>query len=108
MLIVGACSSGTNGGRSAPSSPSRPDGIDLTVEEAGFVASGELVRIYGPEDDPVPVEVEASRDAVDDQPAWRLEVVAELGAEERRREEWTFWIGIRNDDAVVLRSTGPR
>lgn len=79
----------------------------MTVEEAVLVAGGELVRIYGPEADPVPVEVEPSRDTVDGQLAWRLDVVAEVGAVERRREKWTFWVGIRDDEAVVLRSTGP-
>lgn len=108
FLLTGvACSSDTSEPKPQPSVPVTEPTLGLTVEEAGLVAGGELVRIYGPEEDPVPVEVEASRDSVDSQLVWRLEVVVEVGAEERRREEWIFWVGIRDDEAVVLRFTGP-
>lgn len=108
MLITAACSSGTKGEPTDETVERESEGIGLTVEEAGLVASGELVRIYGSEVDPVPVEVEASRDTVDGQPAWRLEIVAEVGTAERRREDWTLWVAIRDDEAVVVRSAGPR
>lgn len=77
----------------------------LTVEEAGFVATGELFRVFGEAADPVMVEVAATRVDIDRQPAWRLDTVVHVlvdGQVEERR--WRFWVGLDESGApAVLR-----
>ncbi|MCO6503768.1 MAG: hypothetical protein J5I28_11875 [Acidimicrobiales bacterium] len=65
----------------------------LTVEEAGFLAKGELFRIYGETADPVIVSVDATEVEVEGQPGWQLDTLVHVrvdGEVEERR--WRFWV----------------
>lgn len=106
-LLLSAC-----GGDDVPGvgernpGPGRPN---LSFEEAAFIASGEPVRFYGEEADPVPVRVTGELDTVNGQRAWRIHMTVEFTRQGgRAREHWTFWVGFRNEEAGVLRSEGPR
>lgn len=57
----------------------------LTIEEAGFVAKGELFRIYGEDADPVIVEVTATETDIDGQPGWRLDTLVHVLVNNRTR-----------------------
>lgn len=68
--------------------------VRLTVEEAGFLAAGALVDIYGAGADPVPVTVGATRARLDGRPTWRLTLGVEVDVDRRRAlHRWTMWVG---------------
>lgn len=70
----------------------------LTVEEAGFLAKGELFRIYGEAADPVIIEVTAAEADIEGQPGWQLDTVVHIlvdGQVEERR--WRFRVGLDPD-----------
>jgi hypothetical protein len=56
----------------------------LTIEEAGFVAKGELFRI-AEDADPVIVEVTATETDIDGQPGWRLDNLVHVLVNNRTR-----------------------
>jgi hypothetical protein len=88
-ILVAACAQDTE---------ARPPRSNLTLEEAGFLAKGEMFRIYGPDADPVIVEVAAATAILEDRPAWRLDVLADIvvaGRVEPRR--WRIWVGLGDD-----------
>jgi hypothetical protein len=78
----------------------------LTLEEAGFIASGALIEIYGLDADPVPVRVEGSSDELGGQTMWRLDLRVDVTVDgERAEHRWQMWIGTSDDeDATVLRA----
>ena len=78
----------------------------LTLEEAGLVASGTLIEIYGLDADPVPVRVDGSDGVLDGQTMWRLDLRVEVSVDDERvRHVWEMWIGTSDDeDAAVLRA----
>lgn len=101
LLVATACNTSPEG-ESEPEPRFRP-----TVEEAGFVAKGELFRIYGEAADPVIVTVEASAVDVEGQPGWQLDTLVHIridGEVEERR--WRFWVTLNPDGfPAVVRST---
>lgn len=108
---LAACGEGGNG---VPRDPGVRDGgpppgvLNLTFEEAAFIASGRPAAFYGQGADPVPVRVTGERDTLGGQRVWRVEMTVEFTREgERLRERWTLWVGTRDDEGVVLRAEGP-
>lgn len=88
-VLVAACAQDTE---------ARPPRSNLTLEEAGFLAKGELFRIYGPDADPVIVRVAAATTTLEGRPAWRLDVVADVVVEGRvEPRRWRIWVGIDDD-----------
>lgn len=84
------------------------DVLNLTFEEAAFIASGRPVDFYGQGADPVPVRVTGERDILRGQRVWRVEMTVEFTRDgEWLRERWTLWVGSRDDEGVVLRAEGP-
>jgi len=83
---------------------------NLTVEEAGLLASGQLIDIYGLDADPVPVAVAVAVESqiveLDSQMVWQLDLVVDLDEDGQRvRHEWRMWIGTPTDGpAAVLRA----
>lgn len=79
----------------------------LIVEEAGFVAKGELFRIYGEAADPVIVTVDAYAVDVEGQSGWQLDMLVHVlidGVVEERR--WRFWVTLDPDGfPAVVRAT---
>ena len=70
----------------------------LTVEEAGFVAKGELFRIYGEAADPVIVDVAATETDIDGQPGWRLDTLVHILVDDQIQERrWRLWIALDPD-----------
>lgn len=70
----------------------------LTVEEAGFVAKGELFRIYGEAADPVITSVDASAVEVDGQPGWQLDTVVQVLIDRQiQQRRWQFWVALDPD-----------
>jgi hypothetical protein len=70
----------------------------LTVEEAGFVAKGELFRIYGEAADPVLIDVAATEETIDGEPAWRLDTLVHVLVEGQIQERrWRFWVALDPD-----------
>lgn len=70
------------------------DAVPLTVGEAGNLAGGALVEIYGLEADPVPIRLESDREKLSGQTVWRLNLVVEVTIEgTRTTHDWTMWIG---------------
>ena len=69
--------------------------FNLTVEEAGFVAKGELFRIYGEAADPVIIDVAATEDTIEGLPGWRLDTLVHVlvGGDIQERR-WRFWIAL--------------
>lgn len=104
VLALGACGNGPGGGDGRlPPVPFR-----VTEEEASLLVAGELIRIYGLEADPVPVEVSFTRGELDGQPVWRVDALVDVTLEgERVQRRWTFWVGERDGDPAILRSEGP-
>lgn len=80
--------------------------IPLTLEEAGFLAAGALVDIYGERADPVPVHVEDATVRYRGQQMWRLDVTVQVTQEGERTERlWRMWVGTRVDgQAAVVRA----
>lgn len=67
----------------------------LTVEEAGFVAKGELFRHYGEASDPVIVAVDASPVDVEGQPGWQLDTLIQVRVDgEVEERSWRFWVSL--------------
>lgn len=99
LIVVTACST-TLKGEPEPR-------FRLTVEEAGFVATGELFRIYGEVADPVIATVDALAIDVEGQPGWQLDTLVHVridGEVEERR--WRFWVTLDPDGfPAVVRST---
>jgi len=70
------------------------EAMNLTLEEAGLIAGGELVTIYGIESDPVPVNVKSSTIEVDGQRLWQLDITVDVTVEgERTEDRWRMWVG---------------
>jgi hypothetical protein len=94
--LTSACGTGT--GFAPPvvdrEAAAQSDADNLTVEEAGLLASGQLIDVYGLDADPVPMAVESRIVEFDGQMVWQLELVVDLGENGRRvRHEWRMWIG---------------
>ena len=88
LSLVSACNT-------APDPPVGEPRFRLTVEEAGFVAKGELFRIYGDAADPVIVDVSVTETEVNGEPGWLLEVLVNIlvdGDIEQRR--WNLWVAL--------------
>lgn len=85
---------------------SQAQAIPLTLEEAGFLAAGALVDIYGARSDPVPVHVEDSGVRYQGQQMWRLDLTIQVTLEETRVERvWRMWVGtLANGQAGVVRA----
>ncbi len=89
----------------AVSACSQPDqqAPNFTIEEAGFLAKGELFRIYGASTDPVVVAVAGERATLDDRPVWALHLVVEVTEDGARRTvEWDVSVGIGPEGPEVL------
>lgn len=72
--------------------------FNLTVEEAGFVAKGELFRIYEETADPVITNIAATEDTIDGQPGWRLDTLVRVLVDGQIQERhWRFWIALDLD-----------
>lgn len=108
LLFGGAC--GNSGGEADRASETVMEGVapPLTVEEAGKLALGHLVRVYGRRADPVPQSVEWGRDRIGGRIAWRLEMRVAVGeGDERHEERWTVWVGVDEGRPAVLDTRGP-
>lgn len=92
---------------SAERSPLRGD-VAVTKEEAGLLAAGRLIRIYGIEADPVPVRVLFEPATLNGVPVWKVRALIEVTiGGERVERRWTFWVGQQDERPAVLRSVGP-
>lgn len=80
--------------------------VALSLEEAGFLAAGALVDIYGEAADPVPIRVENAGVRYRGQQMWRLDVTVQVTLEGARTERlWRMWVGTLADgDAGVVRA----
>jgi len=97
-LIALASACGTDSGFASPTVDREvaPQSAaeNLTVEEAGLLAAGQLIDIYGLHTDPVPVAVESQIVELDSQRVWQLDLVVDLDEDGQRvRHEWRMWIG---------------
>jgi len=97
-LIALASACGSNAGFAAPivdrEVAPQSAAENLTVEEAGLLAAGQLIDIYGLDADPVPVAVEGRIVELDSQMVWQLNLVVDLDQDGQRvRHEWRMWIG---------------
>lgn len=112
-LVSAACTEETPS--SAPVIDEEPasqaQAVALTLEEAGFLAAGALVDIYGERADPVPVHVGDARVRYRGQQMWRLDVSVQVTLDGKRTERrWRMWVGTRTDGlpAVVRAEERPR
>ncbi len=82
------------------------EAANLTFEEAGFLASGALIDIYGLDADPVPVSVEGDIVEYQGQRVWRLGVSVEVDEDlQRDVHVWRLWVGTPPDGPpAVLRA----
>lgn len=82
------------------------DAVPLTVEEAGLLAGGALVEIYGLDADPVPARVNSDEDVLDGQTVWRLALSVDVTVDDdRTTHTWTMWVGTPDDGPpAVLRA----
>lgn len=106
-MAVMSCSRGDEQTLVVDRAPAPQEGaVDLTIEEAGLIASGELVQIYGREADPVPVRVDRRTDTLGTQQVWRLDLLADVTVEsERVTHRWVMWVGTPTDgNPAVLRA----
>ncbi|MGH3739302.1 MAG: hypothetical protein ACRD29_22775 [Acidimicrobiales bacterium] len=72
--------------------------IPLTLEEAGFLAAGALVDIYGRRADPVPIHIEDTGVRYQAQQMWRLDLTVQVTVGGERTERlWRMWVGTRAD-----------
>lgn len=71
---------------------------NLTLEEAGLLAGGQLVSIYGITSDPVPLDIKSGIVELDGQQVWQLDiVVAVTKSGERSEDQWRMWVGTPAD-----------
>jgi hypothetical protein len=100
IVLAGACGSDRG---FAPPVVDRPvagqsEAQNLTLEEAGFLAAGQLVDIYGVAADPVPTSVGSEIVEFDDQAVWRLDLTVEVAEDDQRvSREWRMWVGTPTD-----------
>src|SRR5262245_46930911 len=95
-VVFAACRQGT-----APRAPVIDEApapqraaIPLTLEEAGLLAAGALVEIYGTSADPVPTDVDAARVRHRGQRVWQLDVTVKVTlGRERTDRSWRIWVG---------------
>lgn len=80
-----------------------------TFEEAAHVALGELSRLYGPDADPLPVDVSGTLAVHNGQEVWRLDGGYEVTVDDERRvDRWILYIDRSNEAALaVLTAEGP-
>lgn len=113
LLVVAALAFAACAQDGSPSEPaideqpaSQAQAVALTLEEAGFLAAGALVDIYGEGADPVPVHVEDTGVRYRGQQMWRLDVTVQVTVEgERTERRWRMWVGTRADgQAAVVRA----
>lgn len=98
VLFLASCTDSNN-----PRVGEAEPGFRITVEEAGFVAKGELFRIYGETADPVIVDVAATKTEFDGQPAWQLDTLVDVSIEGRREQvRWRFWVGLDDDGSPTV------
>lgn len=80
----------------------------VSYEEATLLVTGELIRIYGLEADPVPLGITADPVVLEGRPAWMVETIVQVTIGERIvKRRWTFWVGSSDGRPAVLRSEGP-
>ena len=107
VVLLAGCGDGAGpvSPRSSPGATTARD-TQITLEEAGLLASGELARIYGSRADPVPVRVDAERAELDGRAVWLLDLDVEVTIDgEREDREWRMWIGVSDDGSPgVLRA----
>lgn len=82
------------------------EAVDLTLEEAGLLASGELFDIYDLEADPVLVELTGEVADLGGQPVWQLDIVVDVtDVAGRAQRRWRMWVGTAADGPpAVLRA----
>jgi hypothetical protein len=107
-LLAAACtnnsdtSSPTIEREAAPQSQAQ----SLSIEEAGFLASGALIAILGLDADPVPTRVDSEVVLLDGQEVWQLDMTVDFtenGAPTQQR--WRMWVGtLEGGDPGVLRA----
>jgi hypothetical protein len=80
--------------------------VRLSVEEAGFLASGALLEMLGADADPVPSHVDAGEDKLGTQTVWRLDMIVDVATDgERVEQRWRMWVGTAADGTPgVLRA----
>lgn len=109
-LVALATACGSGGGLETPvvDRPAAPqhEAIDLTLEEAGLFAAGQLIEIYGLDADPFPASVESQRVDYQGQEVWLLDVTADFADNGQRLQHyWRMWIGTPIDGPpAVLRA----
>jgi len=108
FVLAGACS-GSDG--LAPPVVDRPaapqaEAVNLTLEEAGHLAAGQLINTYGLDADPIPTAVESQIVDYQDQQVWLLDITADLTQNGSRvQHHWRMWIGTpTNGPPAVLRT----
>lgn len=80
-----------------------PDGRNMTIEEAGFVAQGKLFEIYDTETDPVVTAVEGTRGEWKATPVWVLDLEVAVTIEGQREEmRWRMYVGTGADGPTVV------
>ncbi|MGH9243911.1 MAG: hypothetical protein ACRD29_06275 [Acidimicrobiales bacterium] len=105
VLTVASAACGTQDSADAPAideqAASQAQAIPLTLEEAGFLAAGALVDIYGRRADPVPIHVEDTGVRYQAQQLWRLDLTVQVTVGGERTERlWRMWVGTRADGHV--------
>ncbi len=108
LVLAGAC--GGSDGLAPPvvDRPAAPqaEAVDLTLEEAGHLAAGQLIEIYSLDADPFPASVESQIVDYQGQQVWLLDITADFADNgQRLQHQWRMWIGTPIDGPpAVLRA----
>jgi hypothetical protein len=105
---LGACEREASLREPSAEGPASGARVTVTKEEAALLASGELIRVYGLEADPVPVQVLFEQATLDGEPVWEVRALVSVTVGgERVERQWTIWVGQEDERPAVLRSVGP-
>lgn len=108
FVLAGAC--GGSDGLAPPvvDRPAAPqaEAVNLTLEEAGHLAAGQLIDVYGLDADPVPSAVQSRTVDYQGQQVWLLDITADLTHNGSGvQHHWRMWIGTPTDGPpAVLRA----
>lgn len=107
-LGLTACSADSDTDAFVVDEPIAPqsEAVNLTVEEASFLASGQLFETYGAVGDPIATSIQSEAVQLDGQQVWQLDLTVDVTVEEEREQHnWTMWVGTSTDgEPTVLRA----
>ena len=111
LLVLGlaACSPDSDNDAFVVNEPIAPqsEAVNLTVEEASFLASGQLFETYGTLGDPVATSIQSEAVQLEGQQVWQLDLTVDVTVDDEREEhQWTMWVGTStNGEPAVLRAS---